>query len=72
MHRPPGAGPCVVRPGFGAYVWHVCGEPEPWYSLEATTEDTVYVGASFDLAAPIVIALDTATGVERWRVISTA
>jgi outer membrane protein assembly factor BamB len=51
----------------GAHVWHVCGEPEPWYSLEATTDDTVYVGASFDLAAPIVIALDTATGVERWR-----
>jgi outer membrane protein assembly factor BamB len=51
----------------GAHMWHVCGEPEPWYSLEATTEDTVYVGASFDLAAPIVIALDTETGVERWR-----
>lgn len=46
--------------------WHVCGDPEPWYSLEAATEDTVYVGASF-YAEPIVIALDTATGVERWR-----
>ena len=51
----------------GAHIWHVCGEPEPWYSLEATTDDTVYVGASFEGAAPIAIALDTATGVERWR-----
>jgi outer membrane protein assembly factor BamB len=51
----------------GSHVWHVCGDPEPWYSLEATTDDTVYVGASFDLAEPIVIALDAATGVEQWR-----
>jgi outer membrane protein assembly factor BamB len=51
----------------GEHIWHVCGEPETWYSLEATTDDTVYVGASFAGAAPIVIALDTATGVERWR-----
>ncbi len=51
----------------GDHRWHVCGDPEPWYSLEAATDDTVYVGASFDFAAPIVIALDAATGVEQWR-----
>ncbi len=51
----------------GDHRWHVCGDPEPWYSLEAATVDTVYVGASFNLAEPIVIALDAATGVEQWR-----
>ena len=53
--------------GSGDHRWHVCGDPEPWYSLEAATDDTVYVGASFELAEPIVIALDAATGVEQWR-----
>lgn len=51
----------------GEHLWHVCGDPEPWYSLEAATVDTVYVGASFDFSEPIVIALDAATGVEQWR-----
>ena len=32
----------------GDHRWHVCGDPEPWYSLEAATVDTVYVGASFE------------------------
>jgi hypothetical protein len=50
----------------GAHRWHVCGEPGAWYSLEAVTDDVVYVGASFT-AAPIVVALDATTGVEQWR-----
>lgn len=51
----------------GEHRWHVCGDPDPWYSLESASVDTVYVGASFDLSEPIVIALDAATGVEQWR-----
>jgi outer membrane protein assembly factor BamB len=51
----------------GEHRWHVCGEAGPWYSLEAATDDTVYVGASFDFAEPIVIALDASTGAEQWR-----
>jgi outer membrane protein assembly factor BamB len=51
----------------GDHRWHVCADPDPWYSLEAATDTAIYVGASFEFAPPIVIALDAATGVEQWR-----
>ena len=47
----------------GDYRWHLCGT-DVWYSLEAVTDDTVYV-ADINMGSSEVVALDAATGEER-------